>query len=98
MFCRAILLFHAGIINSASQSLFTYDRGTFRDFFHPVFTPAFEPVFNDPALKFLAEEMCGGDAFCLFDIAATEDIGIGLETLMSGQEFDVIVNESKPCE
>lgn len=99
MTCSAVpFLPHAGIISNASQSLFTYDGDTFEAFFHPGFTPAFEPVFSDPALKFLAEEMCGGDVFCLFDIAATEDVDIGLETLMGGQEFDVIVNVSKPCE
>ena len=88
----------AGIINNASQSLFTYDGNTFEEFFDPGFTPAFEPVFDDPALEFTATEICGGDVFCLFDIAATEDIDIGQETLISGQEFDSIVNVSQPCE
>ena len=89
---------HTGIISNASQSLFTYDGVTFEEFFDPGFTPAFEPVFADPALEAIANEMCGGDVFCLFDIAATGDTDIGLGTLMGGQEFDMIANSSQPCE
>ena len=97
MFCCKFLS-HTGIISNASQSLFTYDEDSFEEFFDPSFTPAFEPVFDDPAVEYLANEMCGGDVFCLFDVAATGDIDIGLETLMSGQEFVAIGNVSQPCE
>jgi len=97
VFCCKFLS-HTGIISNASQSLFTYDEDSFEEFFDPGFTPAFEPVFDDPAVEYLANEMCGGDVFCLFDIAATGDIDIGLETLMSGKEFVVIGNVSQPCE
>ena len=56
----------------------------------------FEVTFTDPALERQAEEMCQGDIYCLYDIAATGDISFGLTTLIGGQLLDTIANISQP--
>ena len=53
-------------------------------------------MFDDPDLEQQAQEICGDDEFCRFDIAATERPEIGMATMMSTQEFDVIANMSVP--
>ncbi len=84
-------------MGTAADSLFTYlGRSTFTDFFDPLFLPAFETVFTDPALEAQASMICGTDIFCLFDIAATGRTEIGLGTLNGGLEFDQIVQLSSP--
>ena len=54
----------------------------------------FETVFSDPALEAQAMELCNGDEFCLFDIASTGRVDIGLSTLDGSQNFDMIVELS----
>lgn len=89
---------NAGIIDNVTESLFTYENSgsSFSELYDPAFTPAFEPVFSNPELAALAEEMCEGDVFCLYDIAATGDTTIGLTTLVGGQELEMITNSSQP--
>ena len=41
-------------------------------------------------------ETCGGDIFCLFDVAATGRMDIGLSTLNGSQNFDELVKLSYP--
>ena len=48
----------------------------------------FEPIFFDqalaemsPELREQAENVCGNDVTCLFDIAATNDVAVGQSTL-----------------
>ena len=56
----------------------------------------YEPKFTDSQLREEAEELCGDDAFCLFDVAATKRTDIGLSTLQGSQEFVEIVELSAP--
>ncbi len=87
----------AGIINNEAESLFMYGNNeSFADFYHPDFTPTFVVEFIDPDLELLAQETCGNDQFCLFDIAATGRVEIGLGTAQANLEFDTIVNISTP--
>ncbi len=58
--------------------------------------PTFEVTFSDASLEQSAIDICGDDLFCRFDIATTGSTTIGLSTLMGGQEFDQIVNNSQP--
>ena len=90
------LVSSTGIIDSASDSLFYYDGSSFGDFHDPSFTPVFEVAFTDPTLQSVAEEMCQGDMYCLFDIAATGDPSIRLTTLAGVQELDEMVEASRP--
>ena len=86
-----------GIINKPSDSLFTYHSGqSWSTFYCPDFTPVFEPPFDDPALEDKANEICGDDVFCKFDIAATGRVEIGETTYQGGQDFQQLVNLSKP--
>jgi len=54
------------------------------------YTPAFEPTFSNPELEEQANEVCGGDSLCLFDIAATGDVDIGSSTVQSVQEQETL--------
>ena len=88
---------HVGIIDAPADSLFSYQPGeSWATYYDPFFVPFYEPVFASPALEAQANEMCGDDTFCLFDIAATSRVEIGTSTLEGGQEFDEIANFSVP--
>ena len=58
----------------------------------------FEPTFSDSALEEEAKRTCGDDESCLFDIAATKRVEVGLTTMQGGESFDMIVEMSKPSE
>ena len=86
-----------GIINSSENSLFTYSfNETWRTYYNPSFTPVYEPVFTNITLEEKANEICGNDEFCKFDIAATGRIEIGEATHMGSQDFERLVNLFKP--
>lgn len=89
-----------GIINNASESLFAYNRlgESFEVFRDPDFTPAFVPEFDDPVLEQMADEVCGDDQFCRFDVAATKNVDIGMTTMMGVGEFDELVDLAEPSE
>ena len=83
----------AGIIDDPSDSLFTYGpAGGWDTFYQPLYEPLFEVQFSDPALRQDAENICGSDQLCLFDVAATGSINIGAATLDTVKE-QVKVNE-----
>ena len=70
------------------DSLFTYQPGeTWATFYDPFFEPTYHPKFSNPKLEAEAKELCGDDIFCLFDVAATGNIDIGLSTLTVGEEI-----------
>ncbi len=84
-------------MNSIEDSIFTYSNGfSFSSFYLPNYTPAFSPNFSDRGLEAEANEVCMGDTFCLFDVAATGSVDIGLSTLVGGLEFENIANISLP--
>ena len=59
--------------------------------------PTFEPDFgNNTGLQEAAKEICGDDTFCLFDIATTKRTEIGATTLVDSENFEDIMNSSKP--
>lgn len=86
-----------GILRDRNESLFAYDRQvSFEDLYRPMYTPVFEATFTDPDLRATAEEMCEGNQYCLFDIAATGDTSIGMDTFLGVQELEAIINASWP--
>ena len=92
-----LLLKIPGIIDSPTQSLFTYEEGkSWKDYYDPDFTPLFSPVFNDSALEISANATCKGDLFCLFDIAATKDVQIGMSTFQGSADLEVMMELSTP--
>lgn len=56
----------------------------------------FQPTFDDPILEEEAKSVCGDDEFCLFDVAATKRVEIGIATMQGGENFDRIVEMSIP--
>ena len=81
-----------GIVNDSSQSLFSYDSSSdFFSFYDPTFTPTFNPQFNNSELEEQAKQVCQGDTECLFDIAATGRMEIGMATL----EQQVIIENAR---
>lgn len=79
------------------DSLFTYKINEgWSDFFDPVFSAEFEPSFSDPVAEMRAQEICDGDEFCLFDIAATGREEVGIATRIAGQISQHITVLSAP--
>ena len=53
-------------------------------------------MFNDSTLQEQAEEICGSDDRCLFDIAATGCIEIGIATIEQVEFIDNVTHLSLP--
>ena len=91
-----IIFLHTGILNE-EQSLFTYlHEDSWQTYYDPNFTPVFSPVFSDPELEEAAIFVCNGDTFCLYDIATTGRMDIGLSTLDGSMRFEEILRLSYP--
>ena len=89
--------FVAGFIDREEQSLFTYKQNfSWETYYDPEFEPLFEPVFSNATLEQQAMQACGDDVFCLFDVATTNRMDIGLSTLDGSQSFDELVKLSYP--
>ena len=77
--------------------MFTYPfTKTWRTYYNPSFTPVCEPVFTNTTLEEKANEICGNNEFCKFDIAATGRTEIREATYKGSQGFERLVNLSKP--
>ena len=87
-----------GIVSNPSDSLFDYHLPgeSWSTYYDPDFTPLFGVEFSDPALENEAMELCQGDEFCLYDIATTGSMDIGLSTLNGSVNYEEIVETSKP--
>ena len=71
-----------GQINQ-SQSLFTYAQNESVDTFKDTdFVPMFADniTWHNESLRVKAEEECGEDYECLFDVASTNDLSVGMVT------------------
>ena len=86
-------LFSEGMI-SESESLYDYGARDFSYYNKPDYVPLFlsELIANDPETAAAALVFCGDDESCLFDSLAV-DPSVGLETLSSGNTFEVQVSE-----
>ena len=93
----SLSLYIPGIIDTPVESFFTYQPGeSWATYYDPYFVPTYLPQFSDQDLATQANELCGNDPFCLFDIAATGRVDIGLSTLRGSQDFEQIVQLSLP--
>ncbi|XP_065905349.1 sushi domain-containing protein 2-like isoform X2 [Dysidea avara] len=84
---------------SNTSSLFTYNKRigqNWESFYDPDYVPLFSFNTNDPVL----ESVCDNDMFCMFDVASTGNTEIGLSTLNSSKEYEVLLELSYPivCE
>lgn len=80
---------------SEPQSLFTYAQN---ESVHTFADPDFVPMFSDnitwynDSVQQAAEAQCGDDHECLFDVASTNDLSVGIAT----KDISIqLVNESK---
>ena len=99
MYCIGWLRFGfpAGIVDTPGDSLFYYEQGeSWVTYFDPYFEPVYQPHFENPDLETEAAMLCGDDTSCLFDIAATGNLEIGLATLQTSQEIERINEISIP--
>ena len=87
------MTFVSGQINQY-QSLFTYGRNeSVVTFSNPDFEPMFADniTWNNASLEREAQEECGDDLECLFDVASTKDLSVGIVT----KDISIqLVNES----
>lgn len=85
----------------ANASLFTYNPGeNTTTFANASFVPIFldEPIpFANDALRQEAEEICQGDANCLFDIASTGDTAVGASTKQTSVQLESESQELRKC-
>ena len=85
-----------GIVNE-NDSLFTYSFGeNWNTYYDRNFIPSYGPVFLNPSLETEAIKACNNDTFCLYDIAVTGRMDIGLSTLDGSRSFDEMVQLSYP--
>ena len=88
-------MFCTGIIDNETDSLFSYNNGeSWATFYRPDYQPLFSLVFASPELEAEAREVCQNDTFCLYDIAATGRVELGMTTLRRNQEFEEIAELS----
>ena len=86
-----------GIVDTPSDSLFTYQPGdNWATFYDPFYEPSYQPAFATPELEAEANDLCGDDVFCLFDVAASGDMDIGISTLKGGREIREIASLQIP--
>lgn len=91
-----VSLFIAGIVNE-NDSLFVYSTGESWFTYHDLnFLPSYNPVFLNVFLESEARKTCDNDQFCLYDIATTGRLDIGLATLDGSRNFDKMVKLSYP--
>ena len=106
MVTTLLYVYVLGQINQ-SQSLFTYAQNESVDTFSD---PDFVPMFADnitwynDSVRQAAEAQCGDDQECLFDVASTNDLSVGLatkdisiqlvnETNILGESFSIITSD-----
>ena len=84
-------------MDSPLDSLFTYQPGeSWITFYDPYFVPVFEPVFSSPQLEQQANDLCGDDLECRFDVAATERVDIGEVSVDTGRQIEEILELQIP--
>ena len=94
-----MLILIIGIVQNANESLFSYPFGKdWSSYYFPEFVPIYEPTFSDSNLETLANSICQGDPFCLYDIATTQNTAIGQTTQQGGQDLEALIELSQPGE
>ena len=88
-----------GIVNSSEDSMFYYkDNKGWNDFYDYGFMPEFSPTFDDPELEEQAKELCGDVSACLFDVAATGRLDIGMSALSAKEDQKIVQELSVPSQ
>ena len=83
-----------GIIDSEIDSLFTYNSV---NMWSEIYSPNFQPTFlMEDTDSFIADEICGDDSFCQYDIIVTGRTDIAITTLQGSKKVDLVANLSLP--
>lgn len=78
-------------MDSGRNSLFFYQpEESWDTFYDPFFNPSYKPNFTNLDLELQANEICGDDIFCLFDIATTGIKEVGIATHESSELIEEI--------
>ncbi|XP_020611647.1 protein mesh-like isoform X3 [Orbicella faveolata] len=90
-------------VTRPEESLFVYQQGQSHSTFH---NPSYQPIFpdsqslefTDKALEKEAQDVCGENSECLFDIFTTGKVRIGRATKETVTQFVAVVNDTvKPA-
>ena len=91
------LFMYIVIISDEADTLFTYNNGdSFAQYYDPDFIPIYELTFSDSDLEAEANEICGDDQFCKFDIAVSGRPEVGKTTKQASVDFEMLQELSKP--
>ncbi|XP_019630499.1 PREDICTED: sushi domain-containing protein 2-like [Branchiostoma belcheri] len=83
---------------SEEDSLFTYGPGrNYSSFSDPGFTPSFVSPSVDPEFQAAAEEVCGDNQACLFDVLITGRLSVANVSIRAVQEYTEQVEELFTC-
>ena len=74
------------------------DNKGWSDFYDFGFVPEFFPTFDDPELERQAKELCGNVSACLFDVAATGRLDIGMSALSAEKDKKIVQELAVPSE
>lgn len=94
-----VIFSSVGIIADTANSLFTYDQSdSFTTYHHPNYVPAFEISFASSTLQSDAVANCLDNSPCLFDVAATGILQVGVATLKEMENINTINESSRPSQ
>ena len=84
-----LLCAHTGRVEKASRSLFPrIPQEEWDELNDPSFVPVFQPKFTSSELNATATTVCRGEEECLFDVAASGRLEVGLATLEFVKEYN----------
>lgn len=88
-----LLCAHTGRVEKASRSLFPrIPQEQWDELNDPSFVPVFHPRFSTQELNATATTVCSGEEECLFDVAASGRLEVGLATLEFVKEYKKILS------
>jgi hypothetical protein len=79
--------------NTLNTTLFTYSIGSFNSYFDNTYFPKFLSegiVFQNATLEALANQVCGDNKMCLYDVSTTNSLSTGLQNLKFEEEIESI--------
>lgn len=82
--------------NNENTTIFTYTNGLSYYSYNKSYVPLFLSDginFTNESLKIIAEEKCGNNKQCLFDISTTGEISIGESTIKFDEEISIFKEE-----
>ena len=86
-------------VTTAADSLFIYQQGkSHSSYHHPQYEPIFPDtqslIFDDKSLEKEAQNVCGENKECMFDIYTTKKVRIGRATKETVQQFVAVINDT----